>query len=96
VTDWRCSRENQTDGRDQALFWPSTLIKGKRAKTGVGHGCKFCPNAFGAAGCATAPRFDLGAMLKNVARGFIEDEKIKLSWNLSKRAALAKKPSQAC
>jgi histidine phosphotransferase ChpT len=38
--------------------------------------------AFGAAGSATA-RIDLGDA-ENVARGFVEDEKVKLSWNLSR------------
>jgi histidine phosphotransferase ChpT len=42
---------------------------------------QFCRMAFGAAGSASA-QVDLGDA-ENVARGFVEDEKVKLSWNLS-------------
>src|SRR5260370_9914858 len=55
------------------------LIK-KSAKTAAAR-LEFCRIAFGAAGSATA-QVDLGDA-ENVARGFIEDDKIKLSWNLS-------------
>jgi histidine phosphotransferase ChpT len=55
------------------------LIK-KSAKTASAR-LQFCRLAFGAAGSATA-QVDLGDA-ENVARGFIEDDKIKLSWNLS-------------
>jgi len=48
---------------------------------------QFCRIAFGAAGSAGA-QVDLGDA-ENVARGFIEDEKIKLAWNLP-RILLAK------
>jgi histidine phosphotransferase ChpT len=48
---------------------------------------QFCRLAFGAAGSAGA-QIDLGDA-ENVARGFIEDEKIKLAWNLP-RVLLAK------
>jgi histidine phosphotransferase ChpT len=41
---------------------------------------QFCRLAFGAAGSAGA-QIDLGDAL-NVARGFIEDDKVKLAWNL--------------
>ena len=41
---------------------------------------QFCRLAFGAAGSAGA-QIDLGDA-ENVARGFIEDEKVKLGWNL--------------
>jgi histidine phosphotransferase ChpT len=55
------------------------LIK-KSAKTASAR-LQFCRIAFGAAGSANA-QVDLGDA-ENVARGFIEDEKVKLSWNLS-------------
>jgi histidine phosphotransferase ChpT len=55
------------------------LIK-KSAKTASAR-LQFCRIAFGAAGSAGA-QVDLGDA-ENVARGFIEDDKIKLSWNLS-------------
>jgi len=48
---------------------------------------QFCRIAFGAAGSSNA-QIDLGDA-ENVARGFIEDDKVKLSWNLS-RALLPK------
>jgi histidine phosphotransferase ChpT len=48
---------------------------------------QFCRLAFGAAGSAGA-QIDLGDA-ESLARGFIEDEKIKLSWNLP-RALLPK------
>ena len=54
------------------------LIK-KSAKTASAR-LQFCRLAFGAAGSAGA-QIDLGDA-ENVARGFIEDEKIKLGWNL--------------
>ena len=53
---------------------------------------QFCRLAFGAAGSAGA-QIDLGDA-ENVARGFIEDDKIKLAWNLP-RAAAAEEPGQA-
>jgi len=55
------------------------LIK-KSAKTASAR-LQFCRIAFGAAGSASA-QVDLGDA-ENVARAFIEDDKIKLSWNLS-------------
>lgn len=54
------------------------LIK-KSARTGSAR-LQFCRLAFGAAGSAGA-QIDLGDA-ENVARGFIEDEKVKLSWGL--------------
>jgi histidine phosphotransferase ChpT len=54
------------------------LIK-KSARTASAR-LQFCRIAFGAAGSAGA-QVDLGDA-ENVARGFIEDEKVKLTWNL--------------
>jgi len=54
------------------------LIK-KSAKTASAR-LQFCRIAFGAAGSASA-QVDLGDA-QNVARGFIEDDKVKLLWNL--------------
>jgi len=54
------------------------LIK-KSAKTASAR-LQFCRIAFGAAGSASA-QVDLGDA-QNVTRGFIEDEKVKLAWNL--------------
>ena len=54
------------------------LIK-KSARTASAR-LQFCRIAFGAAGSAGA-QIDLGDA-ENVARGFIEDEKVKLAWNL--------------
>src|SRR5262252_1124528 len=54
------------------------LIK-KSARTASAR-LQFCRLAFGAAGSASA-QVDLSDA-ENVARGFIEDEKVKLSWNL--------------
>jgi histidine phosphotransferase ChpT len=48
---------------------------------------QFCRIAFGAAGSAGA-QIDLGDA-ENIARGFLEDEKTKLAWNLP-RALMAK------
>ena len=61
------------------------LIK-KSARTASAR-LQFCRLAFGAAGSAGA-QIDLGDA-ENVARGFIEDDKIKLTWNLP-RLLLAK------
>jgi histidine phosphotransferase ChpT len=43
---------------------------------------QFCRIAFGASGSSTA-QIDLGDA-ESVARGFVEDEKVRLSWNLSR------------
>jgi histidine phosphotransferase ChpT len=56
------------------------LIK-KSARTASAR-LQFCRIAFGASGSATA-QIDLGDA-EAVARGFVEDEKVKLSWNLSR------------
>jgi len=61
------------------------LIK-KSARTASAR-LQFCRIAFGAAGSAGA-QIDLGDA-ENMARGFIEDDKIKLTWNLP-RALLPK------
>ena len=55
-----------------------TLIK-KSARTATAR-LQFCRIAFGAAGSITA-QVDTG-YAEQVARGFIEDEKVKLTWNL--------------
>ena len=62
-----------------------TLIT-KSAKTATAR-LQFCRIAFGAAGSAAA-QVDTGDA-EQVARGFIEDEKVKLTWNLP-RALLPK------
>jgi histidine phosphotransferase ChpT len=69
--------EESTD--EETKSFALDLIK-KSARTASAR-LQFCRIAFGAAGSATA-QIDLGDA-KNVARGFIEDDKIKLSWNLS-------------
>src|SRR5260370_25595547 len=69
--------EESTD--EETKSFAVDLIK-KSAKTASAR-LQFCRIAFGAAGSATA-QVDLGDA-ENVARGFIEDDKIKLSWNLS-------------
>src|SRR5260370_1072127 len=69
--------EESTD--EETKNFALDLIK-KSAKTASAR-LQFCRIAFGAAGSATA-QVDLGDA-ENVARGFIEDDKIKLSWNLS-------------
>src|ERR1051326_2464265 len=62
-----------------------SLIR-KSARTATAR-LQFCRIAFGAAGSITA-QGDTGDA-ENVARGFIEDEKVKLTWNLP-RALLPK------
>lgn len=59
----------------------------KRSAGNASARLQFCRLAFGAAGTAGA-QIDLGDAEK-LARGFIEDEKIKLTWNLP-RALLPK------
>jgi histidine phosphotransferase ChpT len=59
------------------------LIK-KSARTATAR-LQFCRIAFGAAGSANA-QLDLGDA-ETVARGFIEDEKVKLFWNLPRSLA---------
>lgn len=73
--------ENDQETKDFAL----ELIK-KSVKTASAR-LQFCRLAFGAAGSAGA-QIDLGDAEK-VARGFLEDDKTKLTWNVP-RAFLAK------
>lgn len=73
--------DNDQETRDFAL----ALIK-KSVKTASAR-LQFCRLAFGAAGSAGA-QIDLGDAEK-VARGFLEDDKTKLAWNLP-RVLLAK------
>jgi histidine phosphotransferase ChpT len=73
--------DNDQETRDFAL----ALIK-KSVKTASAR-LQFCRLAFGAAGSAGA-QIDIGDAEK-VARGFLEDDKTKLAWNLP-RLLLAK------
>lgn len=73
--------ENDQETKDFAL----ELIK-KSVKTASAR-LQFCRLAFGAAGSAGA-QIDLGDAEK-VSRGFLEDDKTKLTWNVP-RALLAK------
>ncbi len=52
----------------------------KKSAKGASARLQFCRLAFGAAGSAGA-QIDLGDA-ENVARGFIEDDKVKITWNL--------------
>jgi histidine phosphotransferase ChpT len=63
---------------EETKTFAMALIK-KSARTASAR-LQFCRIAFGAAGSAGA-QIDLGDA-ENVARGFIEDEKVKLSWGL--------------
>jgi histidine phosphotransferase ChpT len=69
--------EESTD--EETKSFALDLIK-KSARTASAR-LQFCRIAFGAAGSASS-QIDLGDAEK-VARSFIEDDKIKLSWNLS-------------
>jgi histidine phosphotransferase ChpT len=73
--------EESTD--EETRSFALDLIK-KSAKTASAR-LQFCRIAFGAAGSAAA-RIDL-ADAETVARGFVEDEKVRLSWNLSRSLA---------
>ena len=66
---------------EETRIFALELIK-KSANTASAR-LQFCRIAFGAAGSAGA-QVDLGDA-ENVARGFIEDEKIKLAWNLPRQ-----------
>src|SRR5437868_8309028 len=78
--------EVMEEGKDEETSkFAMDLIK-KSARTASAR-LQFCRIAFGAAGSAGA-QVDLGDA-ENVARGFIEDEKVKLAWNLP-RALLPK------
>jgi histidine phosphotransferase ChpT len=70
--------EESTD--EETRSFALDLIK-KSARTASAR-LQFCRIAFGASGSAAA-QIDLGDA-ENVARGFVEDEKVKLSWNLSR------------
>jgi histidine phosphotransferase ChpT len=74
------------EGKDEATkTFALDLIK-KSAGTASAK-LQFCRIAFGAAGSAGS-QIDLGDA-ENIARGFLEDDKTKLAWNLPK-ALLAK------
>lgn len=70
--------EESTD--EETRSFALDLIK-KSARTASAR-LQFCRIAFGAAGSASA-QIDLGDA-ENVARGFVEDERVRLSWNLSR------------
>jgi histidine phosphotransferase ChpT len=70
--------EESTD--EETKSFALELIK-KSARTASAR-LQFCRIAFGASGSGTA-RIDLGDA-EAVARGFVEDEKVRLSWNLSR------------
>jgi histidine phosphotransferase ChpT len=70
--------EESTD--EETRSFALDLIK-KSARTASAR-LQFCRMAFGAAGSAAA-QIDLGDA-ESVARGFVEDEKVKLSWNLAR------------
>lgn len=75
----------EEDGNAETKNFALELIR-KSAKTASAR-LQFCRLAFGAAGSAAA-QIDLGDA-EAMARGFIEDDKVKLTWNLP-RALLAK------
>jgi histidine phosphotransferase ChpT len=75
----------EEDGDEETKTFALELI-GKSARTASAR-LQFCRIAFGAAGSAGA-ELDLGDAEK-IARGFIEDDKTKLVWNLP-RALLPK------
>jgi len=68
----------EEDNDEETKTFALELIK-KSARTASAR-LQFCRLAFGAAGSAGA-EIDLGDA-ENMARGFIEDDKIKLTWNL--------------
>ena len=70
--------EESTD--EETRSFALELIK-KSARTASAR-LQFCRIAFGAAGSPTA-QIDLGDA-ENVARGFVEDEKVRLFWNLTR------------
>ena len=73
--------EESTD--EETRSFALDLIK-KSARTASAR-LQFCRIAFGAAGSPSA-QIALGDA-ENVARGFVEDEKVKLSWNLTRALA---------
>jgi histidine phosphotransferase ChpT len=68
----------EEEGDAETKTFALDLIK-KSARTASAR-LQFCRLAFGAAGSSTA-QIDLGEA-EAMARGFIEDDKIKLAWNL--------------
>lgn len=68
----------EEDSDEATKIFALELIK-KSAKTASAR-LQFCRLAFGAAGSAGA-EIDVGDA-ENMARGFIEDDKVKLTWNL--------------
>jgi histidine phosphotransferase ChpT len=70
--------EEATD--EETRLFALDLIK-KSARTASAR-LQFCRIAFGASGSSTA-QIDLSDA-ENVARGFVEDEKVKLSWHLAR------------
>jgi histidine phosphotransferase ChpT len=68
----------EEDGDEETKSFALELIK-KSARTASAR-LQFCRLAFGAAGSAGA-QIDLGDA-ESMARGFIEDDKIKLTWSL--------------
>jgi histidine phosphotransferase ChpT len=68
----------EEDNDEETKTFALELIK-KSARTASAR-LQFCRLAFGAAGSAGA-EIDLGDA-ENMARGFIEDDKVKLTWNL--------------
>jgi histidine phosphotransferase ChpT len=75
----------EEEGDQETKAFALDLIK-KSARTASAR-LQFCRLAFGAAGSATA-QIDLGDA-ESMARGFLEDDKTKLTWNLP-RALLPK------
>src|SRR5882724_13389852 len=70
----------EEDGDEETKTFALDLIK-KSARTASAR-LQFCRLAFGAAGSAGA-QIDLGDA-QAMARGFIEDDKTKLTWNLAR------------
>ncbi len=68
----------EKDSDEETKTFALDLIK-KSAKTASGR-LQFCRLAFGAAG-SSAAQIDLGDA-EGMARGFLDDEKTKLTWNL--------------
>jgi histidine phosphotransferase ChpT len=68
----------EKDSDEETKTFALDLIK-KSAKTASGR-LQFCRLAFGAAGSSVA-QIDLGDA-EGMARGFLDDDKTKLSWNL--------------
>src|SRR5471030_657062 len=80
------------EGKDEETKTFALSLIRKSANTASAK-LQFCRIAFGAAGSAGA-QIDLGDA-QTIARGFLEDEKTKLTWNLP-RVLLAKTGSSSC